>query len=102
MRRTGHRSNATRSYKRPSNTLVKSGSNALQPPTVLEPGGKKQKVGKNTEENKVKNEIAGSSRFACLFERVQDTAIFLTIMFWTIFAVNNFVPKVIKSILTRL
>ena len=63
MSRTGHRSNAVRSYKRPSSTMVKSVSDALQPPTVAEPDGKKTKVRqKDTEENEVDNvnEIAAS------------------------------------------
>jgi hypothetical protein len=66
MSRTGHQSNAVRSYKRPSNTLVKSVSDALQPP-VLEPDAKKQKVGSETKENETQNERAGTSR-PCLVD----------------------------------
>ncbi len=40
--------------------MVKSVSDALQPPTVAEPDGKKTKVQKDTEENEVDNKIAAS------------------------------------------
>ena len=65
MSRTGHRSTAVRSYKRPSSTLAKSVSDALQPPRVPEPDGKKKKVGNDTVENEVDNERAASSS-SCL------------------------------------
>jgi hypothetical protein len=46
--------------------MVKSVSNALQPPTVAEPDDKKTKVQKDTEENEVDNEIATSPMLSCL------------------------------------
>ena len=51
--RTGHRSAAVQSYKRPSVSLMKSVSDALQPPPVLEPDSKQTKLTKETEENKL-------------------------------------------------
>ena len=46
MSRTGHRSTAVRSYKRPSSSLVKAVSDALQPPSgeLEEPEGKIKKI----------------------------------------------------------
>ena len=52
MSRTGHRSTAVRSYKRPRSTLVKSVSDALQLPAIAETDTKKQKVSKDVEEVK--------------------------------------------------
>ena len=50
MSRTGHRSTSVRCYKRPSSTLVKSVSNALQPPSAVDvPSPKKAKVDKEKE-----------------------------------------------------
>ena len=62
MSRTGHRSTAVRCYKRPSMSLMKSVSDALQPPTVLEPESKKTKVTKGTEEEQLAKEADDSRR----------------------------------------
>ena len=55
MSRTGHRSTAVRSYKRPSSTLVKAVSDALQPPAIAEADSKKQKVSKDIDKVKIEN-----------------------------------------------
>ena len=56
MSRTGHRSTAVRSYKRPSSTLVKAVADSLQPPTPKE--GKEKKL-ENDEEEKKENDEEG-------------------------------------------
>ena len=53
MSRTGHRSTAVRSYKRPSSTMVKPVSDALQPPAIAETDSKKQTVSKDIEKVKI-------------------------------------------------
>ena len=61
MSRTGYRSTAVRSYKRPSRSLVKSASDALQPPAIAETDSKKQKLSKDIEEVKIEKTSGSSS-----------------------------------------
>ena len=64
MSRNGHRSTAVRSYKRPSNSLVKAVSDALQPPSgeLEEPEGKIKKI-ETQDRNEPKPELSAKTSF---------------------------------------
>jgi hypothetical protein len=93
----------------PETRCIESVSDALQPP-VLDPDAKKQKVGREREENETQKERAGSSRYCLVDIKHGETSIafcfewdisvvylcvsvFLLIevqdRIWKIFAVNN-------------
>ena len=60
-------------------SLMKSVSDALQPPAVLEPESKKTKVMKETEENQLENETGDSSR--CCSVNIKHGETTMTIRF---------------------
>ena len=71
MSRTGHQSTAVRWYKRPSSTLLKSVSDALQSSAIAETDTKKQKLSKDVGEV----EKTSGTRSTCVNIKCGETTV---------------------------